>query len=396
MGRHFRNITFKVHTWLGLHLSLFLAFMFLTGSILAVSRDLEVAFNPKIWTSLSDTERTASFGSIYETVSSSEGVRAVSIIEKQPGTRLADLAYVYSTRGAETVWIDPASSAVVDVERGPGFAGILSVLHETLMTDHLLGYLLVSGTSFLLLALIVSGLVSYKRFWKGFLRRPTDRLGRRGWFGGLHRLLALWSGALMLVIALTTVIFFLAGLGINGQTPSPPPAQERADILPEGFGEVTIDQAEAVARTALPGFAPNVMFLPRNKREGITFVGNWDGGAQLIGPAQVFIDPVTMDLLATFTPADNKGIARLGDLVDHLHYGTWGGLPSRLLWFGLGLVGFGVAVSGILTFSARQDGIHHDQVSAIRRVWTALGIFRWAYALLVLGMIASTIYHYAL
>ena len=36
MNRKIRNSLFKFHTWLGLHLSLFFTFMFLTGSLLVV------------------------------------------------------------------------------------------------------------------------------------------------------------------------------------------------------------------------------------------------------------------------------------------------------------------------------------------------------------------------
>ncbi|WP_420587394.1 PepSY-associated TM helix domain-containing protein [Ruegeria sp.] len=396
MGRQFRSLTFTVHKWLGLHLSLFMAFLFLTGSVLVVASELELVFRPNVWTTVQDQERTASFGTIYDTVKSTDSVRAINVIEKYPGAWLTDKVYVATSEGPKVMWTDPTSGAVVDTTQVVGFRSVLRDLHDNLLLDHRVGYLLVSGISILMLGLIVSGLISYRRFWKGFLRRPSDRAGRRGYLGGLHRLLAVWSGVLMLLIAVSSFVFFLGGLGISGKTAAPGPAQERTEVLPADFAGARIDQAEAIARTALPGFEPSVMVPPRNPRGGIVFSGSWDGGPPLLGAARVVIDPVTMEVMAALTPSDNTGIARLKPLIDKLHFGTWGGLFSKLLWLGFGLAGFGVALSGMMTFAARQSGPLSGDAGVMRQVWSGLGLFRWVYALLALGIFAAASYHYAL
>jgi len=396
MGRQFRNLTFTVHKWLGLHLSLFMAFLFLTGSVLVIASELELIFRPNVWTTVQEQDRTASFGTIYDTVKSSETVRAINVIEKHPGAWMADKVYVGTSQGPKVIWTDPTNGAVVDTTSVFGFRSVLRDLHDNLLLDHRIGYLLVSGISILMLGLIMSGLLSYRRFWKGFFRRPSDRSGKRGYLGGLHRLLAVWSGILMLVIAISSFVFFLGGLGIDGRTAAPGPAQERAAVLPAGFGAARIDQAEAVARSAMPGFDPSVMVPPRKPRDGIVFSGPWDGGSALMGVARVVIDPVTLEVIAALTPSDNTGIARFKPLIDKLHFGTWGGLFSKLLWVVFGMAGFGVAVSGMLTFAARQAGPASGETGAIRLVWSGLGLFRWAYVLLVLGILAAAFYHYAL
>ena len=65
MSRKLRNCLFTLHTWLGLHFSIFFFFLFLTGSLLVVGVELESIGRPAVWTTVAKEDRTASFGTIY-------------------------------------------------------------------------------------------------------------------------------------------------------------------------------------------------------------------------------------------------------------------------------------------------------------------------------------------
>lgn len=87
----------------------------------------------------------------------------------------------------------------------------------------------------------VSGLVSYRRSGRPVAlakrhQRPPRLAGR-----GLHRLLALWSLPLLLIIALTGIYFFL-GLGLGGQSAPVGKDPGARDGAAGGLGGALIDQ----------------------------------------------------------------------------------------------------------------------------------------------------------
>ena len=394
MNRKTRNSFFKIHTWLGLHLSLFFTFMFLTGTLLTVGIELESITRPNIWTTVPSEDRTAGFGDIYAGIKEARPDAKIGLISIDTKPWFVNRSFG-STAWGESVsfWTDPVTSALVEETRAVGFRNILRDLHDSFLTTNRLVFVVVSAMSLVLLLQIISGLITYRRFWKGFFRWPTRSNGQRSWIGGLHRLSALWALPLSLLIAVTGVYFMLGGLGLKGSSPSPQPPAVRETALPAGFDRSVIDTAEEHARNALPGFDPTVMSLPGRKNKGINFIGHQTGFSEFSGLSTVTIDPVTFEVLGAFSPADDRGLKRVKVLMNKLHFGTWGGAFSLGLWVVLGLVATGVALTGALIFAAR---IAPDSASggAFRRIWRGLGLARWAYLILLLLIGASAYLHY--
>jgi len=389
MNRTFRNWLFSLHTRLGLHLSIFFTFMFLTGTVLVIGIEVESIARPEIWTTIAKEDRTASFAEIHDGIKTAHPESAVFVIEKYPAPWFADRTFGRTGWGENiSFWTDPATGAVVYETRDGGFRDILRDLHDTFLTTKRPIFILISATSVLLLYQIVSGLITYRRFWKGFFRWPRRAGGFRSWAGATHRLTALWAAPLLILIAITSFYFMLGGLGIEGTTPKPQPAAARDTALPAGFSSGTIEQAEASALAAMPGLEPLVMVLPGDPSGAIEFAGPLTGFAEMIGWGSVSVDPVTFEILGAFTPNDAGGFARWKTLMNTLHYGTWGGALSLGLWVLSGLVATGVALTGALIFAARLAP-EAAQYGPLRRIWRGLGLSRWIYLLIVLGILLT-------
>ncbi len=394
MNRKIRNTLFKFHTWLGLHLSIFFAFMFLTGSLLVVGFELESIARPAIWTTTAQEERTASFGMIYDGVKEAHPESNVVTVIKHQAPWFVHRAFGRTGWGEHvSFWTDPVTGTVVDESRALGFRGILRDLHDTFLTQQKIVFMLVCATSVLLLYQIVSGLITYRRFWKGFFRWPSSAGGARSWAGGAHRLTALWSAPVLILIAVTSFYFLLGSLGFEGSAPKPQPPTPRDTALPANFNSALIDQAEERARAALPGFEPINMFLPGKKTDGLVFAGYVDGSSKLFGTTSVSIDPVTLDVLSTSAPGEAGVFAYWRPLMNMLHFGTWGGAFSMALWVILGLIATGLAYTGALIFAARlvPEAAHHGP---FRRIWRGLGWTRWGYLLLLAGILFTAFYRY--
>ena len=394
MNRKIRNSLFKFHTWLGLHLSLFFTFMFLTGSLLVVGFELESIARPAIWTTAPQEERTASFGMIYDGVKEAHPESDVVTVLKHQAPWFAHRAFSRTGWGESiSVWTDPATGAVVAETRALGFRSILRDLHDTFLTQQKVVFMLVCATSVLLLFQIVSGLITYRRFWKGFFRWPSRSGGFRAWAGSTHRLTALWSAPMLILVAVSSFYFLLGTLGFEGSAPKPQPPTPRDTALPANFNSALIDQAEERARAALPGFEPINMFLPGRKTDGLVFAGYVEGSSKLFGTTSVSIDPVTLDVLSTSAPGEAGVFAYWRPLMNMLHFGTWGGAFSMALWVILGLIATGLAYTGALIFAARlaPQAAHHGP---FRRIWRGLGWTRWAYLLLLAGILGTAFVRY--
>lgn len=389
MNRKLRNRLFTLHTWLGLHFSIFFFFLFLTGSLLSVGAELDTVGHPAIWSGTAKKERTANFSTIYEGIKTAYPESQIYVINKRPAPWFANRSYGNTASGEQAIfWTDPKTGAVVDVTGNTTFQKVTRELHVSLITGKKIVLLAVSATSIVLMFQLVSGLITYRRFWKGFLRWPDTSNGFRSWTGSAHRLTAIWATPLLLIIAVTSVYFLLWELGLDGTNPEAQPPVARESRLPADFTPILLDQAEARARTAVPGFEPVDVYLPNNRMGGLTFAGYRSDIPNIRGASRVVVDPVTFEILGSFTPDDSTGFARWRPMIDKLHYGFWGGAFSKILWLVLGLVATGVAFTGALIFAAR---IAPDaaQYGPLRRIWRGLGIFRWAYVLLLVGIVLA-------
>lgn len=387
MSRKLRNRLFTLHTWLGLHFSIFFFFLFLTGSLLVVGNELESIPRSAVWTTAAKADRTASFGTIYDGIKDAYPESDIQVITKRPTPWFVDRSTGHTGWGEQIdFWTDPKTGAVVETTRRPGFQTILREFHVKLLSGQHIIYVAVTATSIVLLYQIVSGLITYRRFWKGFFRWPNSASGLRPWAGGMHRLTAIWATPLLLLSAATAFFFLLHETVLDGTRPKPQPPTPRETALPAGFTAATLDMAEARAREAFPGFEPQALALPGKKSESFKFSGYLPGVPHIRGFSTVVIDPETLGILGAFTPNDSTGMARWRPMVDELHYGFWGGAFSRALWLVFGLVATGIAFTGAVIFAARLAP-EDPRRGFLGRIWRGLGIFRWAYVLLLIGVL---------
>lgn len=78
---------------------------------------------------------------------------------------------------------------------------------------------------------------------------------------------------------------------------------------------------------------------------------------------------------------------RISEAADPLHFGTWGGLATKLLWFVFGLALTGVSVSGVAIYGLRLMRAERRPAGwgpAVAVSWRGMGVWRWPAVVLVL------------
>jgi uncharacterized iron-regulated membrane protein len=379
-----------LHSWVGLCLSLLLAFIFATGTLAVFANEIDWLAAPEMRAG-SQAAVPSAVGAADPGVPASWGTLVAAAATVVPGGRVvsvyapsspgfAAIALV-ETRREESlrVLLDPMSGAVQGVTGWVSVQQIVRQLHRRLMLPSPYGVPLVTFAAAFIIVSLVTGLAAYKRFWRGFLQRPRGGNGRR-LAGDLHRLAGVWSLWFLTLVGATGSWYLVdalgggAALGKLAHPPSTPPALAKD---PDG---PAIDRLAAAAHAAYPALTIRAVQLPAMRGDVIAFMGQADAVLVRDRANAVWLDPTTREVLQIDRGEELSLHRRIAEMADPLHFGVWGGLASRLVWFCFGLVLTALPVSGVVVYSLRLSAgwrAAPQPAGAIGRCMRALG--PWAY-----------------
>jgi uncharacterized iron-regulated membrane protein len=340
-----RPLFFRVHSLLGIGLGIFLIVMGLTGSAIVFMQPLDRQLNPGLMQVVPQGQ-PQTLDRIVATVSRSHPDLQVSWI-KFPETDRDTVMVAMETAKGERLetYVDPYRAQVLGDriwERSPvGFAH--SVHHNFLMGD--VGLLMVGGSGIVLLLVSLSGMAlwtGWRRLKSGVtVRWGTPRLRNFD----LHNVVGFSSGIFLGLIAATGTAIVIVHLVLEPPypaTPAPmtplPNLQTLADTadraLPEGKIsriEFSEDRQQVTIRKKMPDQQTGIFDLSMVEIE--TATGKVLSATKTIEPSPLF--QFILALVA-------------------LHYGTWGGLPTQILYIAIGFIPALLMVTGWLMWQQRQ------------------------------------------
>lgn len=368
-------VAFWLHNLFGLKLSLFLAFVCLTGTIATVAHEIEWLYKPAVRAS-SFTPGTEDWGAMWVAAQRTYPNATLTAIGSYDRSHAAYFAKSVSARDAAgtdfNIYVDPGTGRVTGHEYGRSLQDAMRGLHYYLFVPRDVGFYLVTSLGFVLLGSLVTGLIVYKKFWRGFFRMP--RLGRnlRTLMGDLHRLGGLWSIWFVAIISLTSIYYFFewSGLDWNSRTPRLPKTH-----FAETASAADIARWTQLARAAKPGLAITAVALPYEPGEPVIVQGHWQAALVRERADAVFIDPLTDRIIGTRTAHRMSAGERIVHTVDPLHFGTFGGLATRLLWAVFGLLLTGLAASGAYIYAKRTRVVVRE--TGAFAFLDYLGLFKW-------------------
>lgn len=378
-----RPLAYRLHNLFGLKLSLFLAFVCLTGTVATVAHEIEWLLLPKVRA----TAGAPRWGAMWEAAQAAQPdgwVRGIGPYDRSDAGYFAKAASVALPDGREvTVLVDPGTAKVTGEQRGTSFHSFMRGLHYYLFAPDDWGFYAVTALGFVVLGSVVTGVIVYKRFWRGLWRRPRLDRDARTWLGDLHRLGAVWSLPFLLIIAVTAIWYLFERDLLAWETPPPVAAPLRTP--PDG---ATIDRWVATARAAMPGIQVTGVFLPESEGEPVIVQGQWRAWLVRERTNGARIDPMSGKLLGLRVAHRLPVTERWVHTADPLHFGNFAGLASKLLWVVFGLAMTGLAATGAI--------IHGKRLAAPRqpgaaRAWReSLGMALAPSAVLILVVPAAS------
>ena len=370
-----RSLWWVVHSWAGLKLSIFMTFILATGTLAVFAHELDWMANPAMRVA-PQAGPQASFGQI-----------AAAAQAEAPGGRLQQIFAPIDPWFATEVWIDAGKSRIERVYLNPwtaevtgrgGWANIHRFLRQThrhLMLPVTWGIPIVCSLSFLLLASLVTGLVTYKKFWRGFLRQPHWRGGARRLSGDLHRLGGLWGLWFVALMIVTGLWYLVEQLGGDAPPQTQPPKAKAAMSAPAG---PELDHLIAQARAAYPTLRITEIRFPAAKgARGLVVQGQAEAVLVRDRANAVWLDPDRRGVLMVSRGETLTVHQRISEMADPLHFGTWGGLATKIVWFLFGVVLTGLSVTGVMIYSLRLKAAHEEGRGPVARALRGMGV--WVY-----------------
>jgi uncharacterized iron-regulated membrane protein len=345
-----RRVYFDLHSWAGLKVSLFMFFIAFTGTLAVFAHDIDWLLNPDLRVEMADTR--ASHGALLDAARQRYPDWKLFYLSEpiEPWFAAELIAYTPEDE-RRRIYIDPYRAEVTGDAQWFNAHRFLRETHRNLMLPTRIGVPLVSLLAIPLLISAITSLWIYKRWWRGFLKQPRRGRKRRFW-GDVHRLIGVWSLAFIFIIALTSVWYLVESLGGY----APPAAQmPRGDpeAPPPRITGAELDEMIALAGRDYPELEIKRIMFPLNAAQPIALLGQTD--ALLVRPRAnaIAFDPASGLEVHRHYAGDLSIHQRISEAADPLHFGTFGGLGTRILWFVFGLGMSALSLTGVYLYGLR-------------------------------------------
>lgn len=387
-----RSLWWWVHHWLGLKLVLFMTFVLLTGTLATVAHEIDWLLDPAMRV-MPRAEPQASWGAWAGAVKAAAPDAEIEALNRPLEPWFAASAVLRMPDDSRRIaYVNPWTAEVQGVSTWFNAHRFLRFTHRHLMLPVKWGLPIVCSLALVLLVSLITGLVTYKKFWRGFFRLPRWHAGRKGearrFTGDLHRFAGLWS-IWFLVLIVATSVWYLVEWG-GGQAPlAPRPEVVTGPAQPVG---AELDALMATARAADPELRVTGVRFPSENGRGVIVEGQARAILVRERTNTVQLDPRDGAILLTTRGEDLNVHQRISEMADPLHFGTWGGLVTRLIWFAFGAVLTGLSVTGVLIYSLRMSRAEAEawRRSSIGWLWNSLGPAAYPTAALILMSLALT------
>ena len=359
------KLWFLVHSWLALPIWFFVLIVCVTGTLAVVSQEIVWLANPQMRASQpSDDAPRLGYEQIITAIKTAEPQALVQRISRPDESHFAlDVTLSYPDGRSLVTYVNPYTGVIQGTAPEFNFQAFTRALHGWWLVPFTNGYswgwYLVSALSLPLLASLITGLVVYKRFWKGFFS-PTLRIrhGARIFWGDFHRLSGIWSIWFIAVISVTSTWFLIEAvlsdnhISISSEAIIPAMSRDSVPLTADGLppARLSLDRAIEIAQQKIPGLEASVINMPFNAYSHLDIRGR--GWYPLMFQSAT-LNPFNGELASSRVLSDRTSLEFVTESMRPLHTGDFGGLWIKLIWFFFGLLLSMMVLSGLLIWTKR-------------------------------------------
>jgi len=371
------KLWFRLHSFVGLNLSLLLALVFFTGTLSVFSSEMDWLLQPKMRASVVVPAEELPLEAIGVSLADYAPDAEIESIEVSGSPILAPAAYLIRPDGGiRTVYFDTETGAVQAEGVLFSVKSLLRAIHSRLLMRDPSGTVLVSLMSLFLLTSLVTATLAYKKWWRGFLRIPRLGRGRRVFWSDTHMFAGAWGLVFGLLMVFTGIWYFAEEVAV----PAP-----GFSVVAGPDGKITNSEAAALlpaaltaARGAYPELQIHRVVWPGSNGISFGFYGQ-DGTALVRSRANgVLVNAFDATVIDQHSGGDGSVHQRISEAADPLHMGLFAGYWSKTLWFIFGslltLLAFSGAMVSVRRLTQRKGEGGASAVSAAKGRWAWLRI----------------------
>lgn len=349
------RLWFRLHSLVGLNLSLLLGLVFLTGTLSVFSSEIDWLLQPKMRASAVIPADELPWEAIGVSLANYAPDAGIETIDVSGSPILAPAAYLIRPDGRiRTVYFNSETGAVQAEGTLFSAKSLLRAIHSRLLMRDPLGTTLVSLLSLFLLISLVTATLAYKKWWRGFLKIPRLARGRRVFWSDTHLFVGTWSLAFGLLMALTGIWYLAEEIAVPA--PGFSVAAGPDGKITNSEASTLLPAALAVARDAYPELQIRRIKWPGSN--GISFGFYGQDGSVLVRPraTSVLVNAVDGTIIDQHSGGNATMHQRISEAADPLHMGLFAGYWSKALWFIFGALLTLLTFSGAMVFVRRLTG----------------------------------------
>ncbi len=353
------------HLYLGIFAGAVLTIVGLTGGILVFQDEIDHALNPELFTTLEQQKRIP-LEDIIPLVKTKHPEKTFEYAMDTDDESPTSTYRFYSFKDQTEFFVDPYTAEITGKRiASSSFTRIVATIHRTLFIPGI-GSFIVGLAALSLIILTISGI----RLWlpqklkhlKKSLSvdlKASFKKQNYDW----HKVIGVFTAPVVLTLALTGVIicfstFFIALLFLlNGRSPQSVASIFNArSIVKENQQPLTPRQASGKIYALFPNIEIKGISMPAKKDGSYRFDGKIEGksktGKRLMFMVDQYSGKILLNSEADFPDTGNSYLS----WVTPLHYGTFGGWPTRILALLGSLMLPVMFVSGFIIWWSRYRG----------------------------------------
>lgn len=369
-----RKIAVVLHRYIGIVVGLILIVVGLTGSLLVFSTEIEQFMVAQMFGSVAPQEQRVSVDQVL--------AAAKTAIANRPELKVTglvppkDITSPWQARSFgepdsfAQVFVNPYTGALMGVLDGKAniMQTILKLHYELLAGD--IGLKIAGIAGLLMFVLGVTGLMlwpGWKNLFSG-LRIKWKSHPQRFNFD-LHKVFGVIAATFLVFTGFTGFawnFWEVSEPAIYAVTFSPKPKEPESKPV-EGKTTLALSAILAKSDAALPGTVAGWISLPNAPTEAFTVYRKQPQDTDDFGNA-VYLDQYSGEVLKVKTAQQGSLGDRVMDSFAPLHYGTFWGLPTRILYVFVGLSPLILLITGLTMYryrkwgkAIRQEAIAHTQ-----------------------------------
>jgi uncharacterized iron-regulated membrane protein len=345
-----KRLWFVWHSWVGLTAGLMLFIICWSGTFAVLADEVDRLVNPALQASHSDV--IAWDAAYRNALTARPDLTDLSLLAPTgPGEPLS-IVGTDEEGDAQRLYADPASGAIIAQTSFFNVQRFFRSFHRNLFLVGVFefgaagtGDLIVTSMAIILLVQLVTSLVFYKRWWRGFTALDWRR-GAKVFWSSAHKAGGVWSLWFVALMA-ATGIWYLVEFYL------PPPAEDSKlpVVAADADRPLNLAATIAAAERAYPGLAARGVTIGELAVE----VNGQDGALVTRDRAARVL--TTLDgarVLRVQRVADLSALERWTEMADPLHFGDFGGLWSQIPWFLFGILLSGLSLTGAYLHVKRQ------------------------------------------